>query len=206
MRFCSETETLSWVFSVNNLLKQIVNFARAKVQLDKRGGGYRRGQRSLCFKFSGTCDQWQAWYKHMSYLELNVLLNSFITCGQVLACFRFSQECSPRFFFESSIILEFNMCVGVFRRNGLFMGALGLEGWLLTHPTQDYRSVPAVKHSRPPCQVWPAHLDLLPSLYPWPAGLNEGRLGINWGPFHQVQLSLVDLLTPLDSCVSSPYK
>ena len=40
----------------------------------------------------------------------------------------------------------------------------GRVGWLLTHPTQDYCSAPAVKHSRPRLQVWRAHPGTLPSL------------------------------------------
>lgn len=51
-------------------------------------------------------------------------------------------------------------------RCGQNAGLFVWECWgrLLTHPTQDYCSVPAVKHSQPQLQVWPAHPGTLPSL------------------------------------------
>ncbi|KAG7243459.1 hypothetical protein INR49_011015 [Caranx melampygus] len=41
------------------------------------------------------------------------------------------------------------------------VGVVSVKGWLLTHPTQDHCSIPAVKPQR---QGWPARPDMLPSL------------------------------------------
>lgn len=51
-----------------------------------------------------------------------------------------------------------------------------MEGWLLTHPTLDYYSVPAVKHSQPQLQECPAHPDTLPFL-PVTSRANLGQTG-----------------------------
>lgn len=81
------------------------------------------------------------------------------------------------------------VCAGVVLGVGVEM-----KWWLLTHPTLDHCSVPAVKHSQPQIQVKAAHPQPLPSLYLWPERAKGGPDWDLWTSarihFHQIQLSV----------------
>lgn len=114
----------------------------------------------------------------------------------------------PKFFYVSSQDAIGFLCVRV-HRCGQKAGLFVWECWgrLPTHPTQDYCSAPAVKHSQPQLQVWSAHPGTLPSL-PVTSRAKWGQTGTvhQLGSISFTDSRREDLLPPFEQLKTHNYQ